>query len=206
MKKIIDIIMRLVHYVISYRVIDLLANVRRRFYTAWIKNEFKDASGATIGKDLNLIGGKYITIGNGTGLGVHGTLQAWDCHNGNLYTPEIAIGSDCWIGDYFNISSINRITIGDNVLMGRWVTILDNGHGRSTHDEMKISPLIRDLYSKSSIEIGDRVWIGDKVTILSGVRIGEGSIVGSNAVVTKDIPSYSIVAGVPAKVIRSYGI
>lgn len=198
--------MRLVHYIISYRVVNLGANIRRRIYTAWIKNEFKEASGATIGKDLNLIGGKNITIGHGTGLGAHGTLQAWELHNGNYYSPEITIGKDCWIGDYFNISSINRITIGDNVLMGRWVTILDNDHGKSTHDEMKISPLKRVLYSKSSIEIGNRVWIGDKVTILSGVHIGEGAIIGSNAVVTKDILPYSIAAGIPAKIIRSYGI
>ena len=206
MRKLIDIIMRLTHYVISYSVIHRCANIRRRLYTAWIKNEFKDASGIAIGKELNLIGGKYISIGSGTGLGAHGTLQAWDRHNGNTYTPEISIGANCWIGDYFNISSINRITIGNNVLMGRWVTILDNDHGKSSQEEMCVSPLKRCLYSKNPITIGDRVWIGDKVTILAGINIGEGAIIGSNAVVTKDVPPYSIAVGVPAKIIKDYGI
>lgn len=206
MKKLIDILMRLVHYVISYRVVNLCANIRRRLYSSWIKNEFRKAERVAIGKGLNLMGGKYISIGCGTGMGVHGTLQAWNRHNGNEYAPEISIGANCWIGDYFNISSINKITIGNNVLMGRWVTILDNDHGKSTQEEMSVSPLKRCLYSKNPITIGDRVWIGDKVTILAGINIGEGAIIGSNAVVTKDVPPYSIAVGVPAKIIKDYGI
>ena len=146
MKKLIDILMRLIHYIISYQVVKKCSDIIRRLYSSWIKNEFRNAERVTIGKGLDLIGGKYISIGRKTGLGVHGTLQAWDRHNGNIYTPEISIGANCWIGDYFNISSINSIKIGNDVLMGRWVTILDNDHGKSTQEEMAISPLKRALY------------------------------------------------------------
>ena len=67
---------------------------------------------------------------------------------------------------------------------------------------MLIAPKSRVLYSKGSITIGNKVWIGDKVTILSGVTIGEGAVIASNSVVTKDVPPFSIVGGIPAKVIR----
>lgn len=60
----------------------------------------------------------------------------------------------------------------------------------------------RELEIKGPVIIGDNVWIGDKVSILSGVTIGKGSVIACNAVVTKDVPSYSVVGGVPAKVIK----
>ena len=87
--------------------------------------------------------------------------------------------------------------------MGRWVTILDNDHGKSSQEEMCVSPLKRCLYSKNPITIGDRVWIGDKVTILAGINIGEGAIIGSNAVVTKDVPANVVAYGNPCKVVRT---
>ena len=90
--------------------------------------------------------------------------------------------------------------------MGRWVTILDNSHGETGYKSLIITPHERQLYSKGKIIIEDNVWIGDKVTILSGVKIGIGSIIGANSVVTKDIPPYSIAAGVPSKIIKRYDL
>lgn len=58
------------------------------------------------------------------------------------------------------------------------------------------------MYSKGDVSIGKNVWIGEKATILPGVTIGEGSIIGANSVVTKNIPPYSIACGIPAKVIK----
>ena len=59
-----------------------------------------------------------------------------------------------------------------------------------------------EFIGKGPVIIEDNVWIGDKATILSGVKIGKGAIVAANAVVTKDVPAYSVVAGNPAKIIR----
>ena len=65
------------------------------------------------------------------------------------------------------------------------------------------NPLLkRELDIKGPVIIGDNVWIGDKVSILSNVTIGKGSVIACNAVVTKDVPPYSVVGGVPAKVIK----
>jgi acetyltransferase-like isoleucine patch superfamily enzyme len=63
-------------------------------------------------------------------------------------------------------------------------------------------PTERKVISKGAVIIGENVWIGDKVTILPGVEIGNGVVIGANSVVTKDIPSYCVVGGNPAKVIK----
>ena len=77
----------------------------------------------------------------------------------------------------------------------------DNAHGRSVADD--IPPADRLLIYKEGTVIEDNVWLGDNVSILPGVRIGKGCIVGVNSVVTKDIPPYSVVGGIPAKVLKT---
>lgn len=67
-----------------------------------------------------------------------------------------------------------------------------------------MSPVQRDLNDDKHVIIGDNGWVGDNVVILPGVRIGNGCVIGSNAVVTKDLPDNCIVVGVPAKVIKRY--
>lgn len=67
---------------------------------------------------------------------------------------------------------------------------------------MSIAPLSRPVVSKGPIIIDDNVWIGENAVILSGVHIGEGAIIAANAVVTKDVDSYTMVAGVPAKPVK----
>jgi acetyltransferase-like isoleucine patch superfamily enzyme len=119
------------------------------------------------------------------------------------FNPQIIIGDNCSIGEYCHITAINKIVIGNGVLTGRWVTITDNSHGSLLLDESDIQPLKRKLQSKGPVVIEDNVWIGDKVTILPDVHIGYGSIIGANAVVTKDVPANCVVGGNPAKIIKN---
>lgn len=151
-----------------------------------------------------LVGTKFITIGNNTLIGKHVQLTAWSSHNGENYDVSITIGSNCQIGSYNHITSANSITIGDGVLTGKFVTITDNSHGNpGDFSDCDISPIKRSVFSKGPVVIEDNVWIGDKATILPNVRLGRCSIVGANSVVTKDVPPYSIVAGNPARVIKT---
>lgn len=106
-----------------------------------------------------------------------------------------------------HISSIEKVEIGDNVLMASFVYISDNSHGCYKGIEQDIPPTIPPIkrkYFVSPVSIGRNVWIGENVMIMPGVDIGEGSVIGAHSVVTKSIPANSIAVGSPAKVIKQY--
>lgn len=176
------------------------------FYTLWIRNFFNEiGDGSFIEGPLFLQGGgeKRIIIGSHTFIGHHTVLGCWERYGKyEHYEPEIIIGSYCNLGDYCHITAINKITIGDGLLTGRFVYIGDNAHGGLSMEEAGIPPSQRHLISKGEINIGRNVWIGDKVSIFGGVTIGDNVIIGAGSIVTHDIPSNCMVAGMPARVIR----
>lgn len=149
-------------------------------------------------------GEQYIEIGDNVFFSHSTFLTAWDSYGSQRFSPSIKIANNCHFGAYIHITSINRIEIGDGCLTGKWVTITDNSHGTTSVEELTIAPIERELYSKGPVVIGKNVWIGDKATILPGITIGEGSVIGANAVVTKDVPPYSIVAGNPAQILKCH--
>ena len=106
------------------------------------------------------------------------------------------------LGDYSGIGMSARIhgkcVIGNYVMMGEDCKIITRNH---RHDSTEIPMMHQGFETEKPVYIDDDVWIGDRVTILPGVHIGTGCIIGAGAVVTHDMPSYSIAAGVPAKVI-----
>lgn len=119
------------------------------------------------------------------------------------FMPEIIIGNNVSLGAYNHISAINSIKIGNGVLTGKWVTIVDNSHGDTNLKSLYKSPSKRPMVSKGKVLIGDDVWIGDKVTILPNVEIGKGAVIAANSVVTKNVKSYTVVGGNPAIIIKS---
>lgn len=152
------------------------------------------------GKVGKIVGARFISIGGGGYFNDYFHLTAWkDLEN---CTPQLSIGDNCVFGAYNHITCANQIIIGDNLLTGKWVTITDNSHGEVTYSNLITPPLSRKLYSKGPVMIGNNVWIGDKATILPGVNIGDGVVIAANAVVCKDVPSYSVVAGAPAKIVK----
>lgn len=178
-------------------------DIRTRLYTYWISSQFKTiGESSAIGYPLTLLGGKYISLGRHVVIGSFGLLTAWDSYRSDSFCPGISIGNNTIIGEDFHITAINKIQIGNGVLMGKKVTISDNGHGKIVAELLRVPPVDRPLYSKGPVVIEDNVWIGDKATILSGVRIGANAIVGANAVVTKDIPENCVVGGNPARIIK----
>lgn len=151
-------------------------------------------------------GEKSIFIGNNTRIGRHCILGCWRHYRRETHNPVIKIGDSCVISAYCQISALQSVVIGNGVAVGHFVYISDNNHGDSTLQSMELPPLVRALSSKGPVVIEDNVWIGDKASILGGVTIGKGSIIGTNAVVTHDVPPYSVVGGVPAKIIKDYRI
>ena len=121
---------------------------------------------------------------------------------GKKFSPYFQIGDHSSFGDNGHISCINKIIIGNNVRIGRKVFITDNAHGASKKELLDIRPNLRPLYSKGPVIIGDSVWIGEMVCIMPNVNIGQGAIIGANAVVTKNVPPYCVVGGNPARIIK----
>lgn len=153
-------------------------------------------------KAMKLVGIRHISVGQGTSIASGVQLTAWDCHNGNKYSPSITIGNHCAIRENSHITAINQITIGNNLLTGTNVLITDNSHGQSIREHMSLPFTERPLYSKGPVIIGNNVWLGNNVCVMPGVTIGDGAIIGANSVVTHDIPAYAVAAGIPAKVIK----
>jgi acetyltransferase-like isoleucine patch superfamily enzyme len=112
----------------------------------------------------------------------------------------ISVGDDVYLGDGVQLYAWNeRIIIGNNVLVAAGVRMITRKHGFADLDR----PMSDQGYMNAPIFIEDDVWIGFQAVILPGLTIGRGAIVGSSAVVTHDVPPYSIVGGVPARVIRA---
>lgn len=146
-----------------------------------------------------------IFIGNCCDVDTHCVLEARSLSNrkASLSEPLITIGNNCIIGQYSHITAVNKVVIGDNLLTGRFVLISDNSHGTFTEEELSIHPASRQVVSKGEVIIGNNVWLGDKVSILPGVHIGDGCIIGANAVVTHDINPYCVVVGNPGKIVKT---
>lgn len=178
--------------------------IQNKMYTAWLSSEFnKISKSAIIAYQIDLVGGKYISVGDNCYIGKGTFLTAWDKYRGVKFQPKINIGNNVSIGEDCHISAIDNVEIGDNVLFGKKVTISDNSHGKSEFNSLQLPPSDRQMHSNGPVIIGEGVWIGDKVSILANVRIGKNSIIGANAVVTKDIPENTIAAGIPAIVIKT---
>ncbi len=117
---------------------------------------------------------------------------------GATFGYNIEIGNNSGIGINAQLDSVEKITIGDNVMMGPEVMILTQNH---RHSDISL-PMAEQGAESAPVQIEDDVWIGARVIILPGVRIGKSSIIGAGAVVTKDIPQFSIAGGNPATIIR----
>jgi maltose O-acetyltransferase len=115
---------------------------------------------------------------------------------------EIGDNSDIGVNAYIaGVSDLGELVIGNNVMMAPRVVILTLGH---KYDRIDI-PMNRQGYFGSRVTLEDDVWIGYGAIIMPGVRVGKGAVVGAGAVVTKDVPPFAIVGGVPARVIRMRG-
>ena len=195
---VIQIIGRCVSFFYSPHLESVLNKIFCTFYTSR-KNRFflRFGENSLLMNNLILVGGKYVCVGKNTIIYNNAEITAWN--RSGFSSPSIIVGDNCCIGSYVHISAVDNIYIGNNVLMGRWITITDNSHGTSDVDSLFQHPMSRPLCSKGAIYIGDDVWIGDKVTILPGVTIGRGAVVGANSVVTKNVPEYMVVAGSPAR-------
>lgn len=190
----------------------LLRTCRPAFLAGYYRSRFRHfGKGSRISASFDrLLGAEHISIGDNVHIVGHCALTAISEFPANqngktvreTFRPSIEIKNGAQIGEYNHITAVNKIEIGENVLTGPRVLITDNAHGGFGIAELSAAPFQRKLKSKGPVVIGKNVWIGEGAQILPGVTIGEGTVIASNSVVTKDIPPFCLAAGVPAKVIR----
>lgn len=140
---------------------------------------------------------KGVEIGNNVSIGTGAAIQT---ESSKFYlNPIVEIGDNTMIGKDFFCSATSHIKIGKNCLLSWRVTILDHDHVFDGRD----MPVITKGVSKGKpIDIGNNTFIGIGVVILKGVKIGKNSVIGANSVVTKSFDDYSVIAGVPAKLVK----
>lgn len=172
----------------------------RKEYLPGFKKRFKYfGEGAKIEYPSNVPDSKYVSIGNNTTILKNSRIQVYNLLTGKK--ANVTIGNNCYIGYNLSILAGENIEIGNDVLIASYVLITSEDHGMNPESEI---PFMNQPLICKPVKIGDGTWIGEKVSILPGVTIGKKCILGTNAVVTKDIPDYSIAIGIPAKVIKKY--
>jgi len=124
-----------------------------------------------------------------------------DCGNDVDVGKKVRLSSKIHLGNYSGFGDRcyvqGELFIGDNVMMAPEVAFIASNHKFNRTD----IPMNKQGHINEAIYIGNDVWLGFRCTILAGVKIGDGAIIAAGAVVAKDVPEYSVVGGVPAKVI-----
>ena len=165
--------------------------VRRRLFTVagwrWQTDGF-----LFLGRDLQIqVGrragirfGRFVWLGDGTKI---------RCHEG-----EVVIGPKTVLGQECTISAYRSVRIGEQCVIADRAMFIDFDHGVVDVE----LPIRQQGIYKRDVEVGSNCWIGYGACILRGVRVGDNAIIGTNSVVTRDVPANAVVGGVPAKVIR----
>ena len=149
----------------------------------------------------NMYGERWISIGCDTMISAHVTLSAGMVPDQQMLTdPVVSIGDRCLIGRGSAIVGHYRIDIGDDVYTGMNVYVTDQNHG---YEDIRKPIGVQDPHD-DPVVIGSGSWIGSGAVILPGARIGEHCVVAANSVVRGEFQPNSVIAGVPAKVVRTH--
>ncbi|WP_308280724.1 DapH/DapD/GlmU-related protein [Priestia sp. TSO9] len=147
--------------------------------------------------EINALSKNGVVLGNNVSIGAYSKIQC----TGSLSKLGVGleIGSNSGVGEFSYFGAAGGIKIGCNVIMGQNVRFHSENH---IYNRIDIPIREQGVYSKGII-VEDDCWVGAGSVFLDGVTVGKGSVIAANSVVNKDVPPYSVVAGIPAKVIKN---
>jgi acetyltransferase-like isoleucine patch superfamily enzyme len=148
---------------------------------------------------IDALGKQGVSIGDGVNIGAFSRIVVSSSYS-NI-GEGIVLSSGVGIGEYSRIGGSGGVYIGENTIIGQYLSCHPENH---IFDNLQLDIKYQGT-KRAKITIGRNCWLGSKVTICAGVKIGDGSVIGAGAVVTKSVPENSIVAGNPAKVLRIRG-
>ena len=170
---------------------------KKNLTTFRFRHRVKVGRGCVVEGPLFTAGNRYITIGGNFCAKAGMRLE---CINTGNYTPRLIVGDDVNFGRDVHISVIREVKIGSNVKIEAGVLITDYQYGRTDQETLRITPAERDLSARGAVMIEDNVLIGPRAVILAGVTTGKGSVIGAGAIVTRNLPPYSVAMGTPARI------
>lgn len=148
--------------------------------------------------EINCLSRKGITFGNKVTVGKFALIRPSNIYGGDI-GEGLVVGDNSNIGPFSYIGCSGFIEIGKNVMISPRVSLYAENH---IYDSLDLTMKEQGV-KRSFVRIEDDCWIAANSVILSGVTIGRGSVVAAGAVVTRDVPPFSVVAGVPAKIVKS---
>jgi len=157
-------------------------------------------AGSFISPFIQVIGLDCISLGSGSRISRNTRLLALKSYGAQQFSPQITIGNNVSVGFGCTLSCVNRLDVGDDVTIGDNVYISDSNHDYSSPN---LGVLNQPLLA-GKIAIGKGSWIGYGAFVSGDVSVGEHAVIGANSVVTRPVAAYTVVAGVPARLIKRY--
>lgn len=148
---------------------------------------------------IDALAKEIVVIGDGCSIGEYTRIEC----TGSIQKVGIglSIGKGSGIGAFSFIGAAGGVTVGENVIMGQYVSFHSENHN---FNSLEIPIKLQGVTSKG-IVIGDDCWVGSKVTFLDGAHVGHGCVVAAGAVVSGTFPDNSVIGGVPAKILKYRG-
>jgi lipopolysaccharide O-acetyltransferase len=178
----------------------------RKFVSFFLAPLF-GAPGLYLGPGCNISGSRHIRFGRNFHVNGGLWMDAVTSYGEQRFQPCIEIGDNVSLSVGVHITAVERIVIGNGVLMGSHILIADHNHGiysGNGQSSATESPAIRQLGGGGIVLVGNNVWIGDNAAVLGPAKIGDGAVVAANSLVRGDIPPRTIVGGIPARPLKYF--